>query len=282
MSGLVPLEQRIDDLIMSIDGNGLTQKFAGYAVIGGIQAFTVVLFNIAYIEMSPQFKCSIPPSTQVSDCTEADFCGNAHIDFWIDFDHERSLINWSERIGLICRPGWQVGLLGSAFFAGWVSTLLWVPLFANHFGRLRVFQLSCFMSVILYVVFLFSRSYLLTLASMFLMGATTSGKLGVGYPYLMELLGKNYRPFYATLMSAATSLDGIIGTLYFIYVSKNAYYFMAGGFVWQLSSLVVSHLLPESPVYFLNKGKLRKGELALEHIAKLNGRQLTFNPRLFN
>jgi hypothetical protein len=38
---------------MSINGNGLLQKIAGYAVIGGIQAFTVVLFNIAYIEMTP-------------------------------------------------------------------------------------------------------------------------------------------------------------------------------------------------------------------------------------
>jgi hypothetical protein len=87
-------------------------------------------------------------------------------------------------------------------------------------------------SVVLYIIFLFSRSYLLTLASMFLMGATTSGKLGVGYPYLVEMLGKKYRPLYATLLGAATSLDGIIGTLYFLYVSKNAYYFMAGGFVW--------------------------------------------------
>ena len=84
----------------------------------------------------------------------------------------------------------------------------------------------------LYIVILFSTKYEVTLVCMFLMGGTTSGKLGVGFPYLVDLLGKKYRPLYATMLSVATSLDGIIGTLYFVYVSKNAYYFMWGGFVW--------------------------------------------------
>ncbi len=100
---------------------------AGYAVIGGIQAFILVLWNIAYMEMSPRFKCSVTESQEVFDCTEKDFCGSSDINFWVDTANDRSLVNWSERIGLICRPGWQIGLLGSAFFAGWVSTLLWIP-----------------------------------------------------------------------------------------------------------------------------------------------------------
>jgi hypothetical protein len=131
--------------------------------------------------------------------------------------------------------------------------------------------------VALYIVMIFSRSYKVTLVCMFLMGGTTSGKLGVGFPYLVELLGKKYRPLYATMMNVASSLVGVIGTLYFVYVSKNAYYFMWGGFVWQLSSLFASRWIPESPIYYLHKGMLKEGEQALQFMADLNGKKLIFD-----
>jgi hypothetical protein len=42
----------------SVGANGLFQKIAAYSCIGGIQAFTLVFFNIAIFEMSPHFKCN--------------------------------------------------------------------------------------------------------------------------------------------------------------------------------------------------------------------------------
>jgi len=248
---------------MGIGGNGRFQKMAAFSVIGGIQAFTVVLYNIAFIEISPQFKCKLPGTNESFDCVEADFCGRDDIEFWIDRDNLRSINNWSEQIGLICRPSWQIGLLGSAFFAGWVCTILWVAPLASTYGRVRIFFVNCFIALIAYTFILLSRSYLLTLSMMFIYGATTTGRLSVGWPYLAELIGKKYRPLYATTMNAVTAVNGICGALYFLYVSQNSYYYATIGWAIQLLALVVCYNLPESPVWYIHKGMLAEAEMVL-------------------
>lgn len=195
----------------------------------------------------------------------------------IDWDHERSFKNWAQPIGLICRPGWQIGLLGSAFFAGWTSTLLWVPQLSNIFGRLAVFRYSCLASLLLYTALMMSRSYYLTLASMFFMGCSTPGKLGVGWPYFVELIGKRNRTFYGTLLNVFVACHGICTIMFCLFISRNTYYIMAVGWFIQFTAFLLTRYLPESPVYFFHKGMLKQAENSLRHIAKINGKQFEFN-----
>ena len=157
---------------------------------------------------------------------------------------------------MICRPGWQIGLLGSAFFGGWVTTLLWVPKLVDMYGKIQVVRVSAGISVALYILLLFSTSYKLNVACMYFHGFVHSCRLGVGYPYLMELVGKQYRAHYSSVMTCGAALWGVTGTLYFLYISTNAYYLLAVGCIGQLTSFIGCLYLPESPVYLLHQGKI--------------------------
>ena len=53
------------------------------------------------------------------------------------------------------------------------------------------------------------------------------------------------------------------------------------GYALQLVSGVTGWLLPESPIWFLNKNRAHKAIPSLELIAKVNGKQLVFNPKDF-
>ena len=81
---------------------------AHFACSGGINAINLIFYNMAYMELVPKFKCSYTESPDVVfSCVEQDFCGRGdEINYWIDWDNRMSLYNWSENIGLICRPGW--------------------------------------------------------------------------------------------------------------------------------------------------------------------------------
>jgi hypothetical protein len=53
------------------------------------------------------------------------------------------------------------------------------------------------------------------------------------------------------------------------------------GYALQVFSGVTGWLLPESPIWFLNKNRAHKAIPSLEFIAKINGKQLQFNPKDF-
>lgn len=217
------------------------------------------------MELVPRFKCSLVASPEVPyTCFEQDFCGQqSTVNYWIDWENPMSLKNWSESIGLICRPGWQIGLLGSAAFGGWCSSLLWLPRFSDVYGRLRLFQLSCIVTTIMYVAIMFSKSYMVTLASIFMIGFFASLRVNVGWPYMLELIPKQSHSLHAMGLNAIAPFEAITGVLFFAYLSNSAYLLMGIFLVLQLITICLTFLLPESPVYLLTKGRLEEAEAAL-------------------
>ena len=69
-----PFEDRIDEALVSVNGTGLFQKIAAVAINGGINAFNLIFYNMAYMEIVPHFKCTSSGSQEVYSCVEADFC----------------------------------------------------------------------------------------------------------------------------------------------------------------------------------------------------------------
>jgi len=247
------------------------------ACSAGNNSFNLVMNNIVLIEMIPRFKCSLTGSADVFSCVEADFCGKPDVNFWVDRSDPFSIYNWAEQVGLICRPGWQVGLIGSVYFGGWCSTLLWMPQMSEWIGRKRMFFWSLILYTILYAIVLLTTSFNILVASFFLLGFFQGAKSGVGWPYFMELLPKNRRAFHTACNGILGGSYGIIGSIYFVFISKNAYYFMLIGFIMQVMSTVLTYFMPESPVQMFMQGRIEEGRQAVEQIAKMNGKQLDFN-----
>lgn len=51
-----PFEDRIDETVGSVSGKRF-QMMAFLAVAGGINAFNLIFYNMAYMELVPHFKC---------------------------------------------------------------------------------------------------------------------------------------------------------------------------------------------------------------------------------
>jgi len=188
---------------------------------------------MAYLELMPAFKCSHLDSPDIAfSCVEADFCGRTEsINFWIDWDNPMSLFNWSQTIGLICRPGWQIGLLGSSMFGGWVLSLLWLPSYSDVYGRKLLFKLSIIVTTLMFFFMWVSKSYLLTLISHTIIGFFTSLRLGVGWPYMLELVHKGSHPVHSVIILGTCAVQQMFCIAFFKYFSHNANVFMAIGFV---------------------------------------------------
>lgn len=88
----------------------------------------------------------------------------------------------------MCVRGEKIGLIGSMFFAGWATTVLFIPFASDKVGRRWIFLISIFFVGLIMAGLLFSTNINLTIAFMFFEGALTSGRTMVGYVYINEFL----------------------------------------------------------------------------------------------
>ena len=98
------------------------------------------------------------------------------------------MYNWVEQLDLVCVRGEKIGLIGSMFFAGWSTTVLFIPFASDKIGRRLIFLISIICVALIMAGLLFSTSVNLTIALMFFEGALTSGRTMVGYVYINEFL----------------------------------------------------------------------------------------------
>ena len=79
-------------------------------------------------------------------------------------------------------------MIGSAFFLGWVTTLLWIPRISDLHGRKRVLICGLVISTILYTLMLFVTSLDLLIAIMFGLGAMRTINISLSFVYMIELM----------------------------------------------------------------------------------------------
>jgi hypothetical protein len=99
-----------------------------------------LLFGMGFLTREPNsFECRQDGTDQWRPCSKEEICANhlSHEDYRPVKDDEY-IDNWEEpdKFDTLCTPQWKVGLLGSMFFVGAVSTLLFVPWLGDKaFGR---------------------------------------------------------------------------------------------------------------------------------------------------
>ena len=97
----------------------------------------------------------------------------------------------------------------------------------------------------------FTTSYRVMVASMIIIGMTTTIRQQVCIIYLYESFRKEH---YARVLAFIVSIDGIvgiIGALYFLFVSKNWLYLYSVAFIMQLLGTVGCLSFHESPKYLI-------------------------------
>lgn len=170
------------------------QVLAYIAIAVGMSAPSWFVYEIGYLTQEPEsdgYICTFySASTDQSICTKENICaGDSQIASWeIDPNGDKFLHNWVQKLNLTCVDNWKVGLIGASLFLGWSATLLWLPSFADKYGRRRFFWAAMILDLLLFVGLLITTNLIVMICIWFSFGLLCSLRSNVGYVYLMELL----------------------------------------------------------------------------------------------
>ena len=102
-----------------------------------MNACAPLFLGLAFLEKEPdRYECHDAQTDEWRECGVDEICNNnldkseyrpVHDDEYID--------NWVEKYDLTCESKFKIGLLGSCFFLGVVSTLLVYPPISDKYGR---------------------------------------------------------------------------------------------------------------------------------------------------
>ena len=179
-------------------GFGRFQWFAYEAIGFGINSTGFFFYILAFLTQEPALKCDVTPGNEshmYEICTRANVCAkDARITHWeVDENNSHTLENWRQKLDLdLCRDVYKPSLIASAFFLGWGASLLWLPRYADIYGRKRLFAIGMTVGAVFYTLLMLTESLYTMIFVTFVMGMITSIRVNVGSVYLMEMMPKSY------------------------------------------------------------------------------------------
>jgi len=104
--------------------------------------------------------------------------------------------NWVEKLSLLCETHEKVGFLGSSYFIGMITALLFVPALSDSYGRKSIFCVTMFFSVISQICLIYSNTLYMSTIFMFILGLTWPGKRVTGLNYALEFIPYEFQAAY--------------------------------------------------------------------------------------
>lgn len=109
--------------------------------------------GINFLEVEPKhFSCehTNPDTGEITwtPCKKREICENSytHDQYHADTNDSEYIDNWVEKFELLCEPKYKIGLIGSMYFIGVITTLTFVPLLADMCGRKGPFIITLIVS----------------------------------------------------------------------------------------------------------------------------------------
>ena len=208
-------------------------------------------------------------------CNKQEICGKG-----LDKDHYRPvhddeyIDNWSgpDKFDTLCESKFKVGLLGSMYFAGIVTTVLFIPILADNFwGRKLTLTITSFIIITALGGLLFCTNLYEAYVFMFLIGAAMPGKVFLALTYLLEFLNPDYH-YTATFCYMITEpILLIMITFWYQFIDKSWFNLELIGFL--LFILLATYyfiFVPESPKWLYTWLQFDKAREVLAYVAKFN------------
>ena len=242
--------------------NGLMFQFIAIFLIQScIDCFVPYLVGIAFLEKIPiAFQCRELVPGSVTDFVWKD-CNRKHIcDAELPYDMFRPiksqsqyLNNWAMKLHLVCRPYYEVGLIGSSFFFGLMIMIVPVPMLADKYGRKQVFVTTIIVSIAIQISLIYVNGFDDAISCMFVLGMTYPGRQIVGTFYITELIPESMRSGALLFTSLFGSIMSILMTSYYRFISVDTHGLQILFVIYGSINLIfVMLIVPESPKYLYN------------------------------
>lgn len=170
----------------------------------------------------------------------------------------------------MCRPDWLVGLLGTSFWIGYVSTMLWLPRVADVYGRKKLFAVGLSISLLLYTALILSKNFYLTMVIIFFFGVTNTIRTITGFVYFTEMMPKSKITVATTVLWIIDGCIYLFVVIYFWKISTYTNGLIIIGWCFAFCGALFSWFLPESPVWLLSLNRTEQAIQVMTKIAKIN------------
>jgi MFS family permease len=160
--------------------------------------------------------------------------------------------------------------MGSAFFFGLFMFLPIIPPLGDIYGRKIVFKYTMYTTLAAQFFMVFSKSFEITVACIFVSGACWNGKNIVGLSYAEEFLPKKHSKDIIAALFIIGSVAMFYAPLQFITFSNS--WFSLGGvmIVTTFMCIAVMTEVPESPKFLYEHGRYDEARLSLFTVARFN------------
>lgn len=138
----------------------------------------------------------------------------------IDYSSDYSLHNWVQQYNLICESEIKIGAIGSAFFLGWASLAIILPYIADKKGRKYIIFSAFLVTVSGITPIIFASNVNLLLIFSFVMGLCATGRVAVGYVYVVEFLTPQWRLIFSTISNILYVMVFALTVFYLRFISK--------------------------------------------------------------
>ena len=223
-----------------------------------MSCFSWVLYSLPFLELYPQFDCTIDNVT-VYGCSARDqICQGTRepqVPYWVNYTSHTSIHNWVEQVDLVCATSEKIALIGSLYFIGWCTTLLVVPWFADKRGRRIIFFLCVLGSCLCMATMLFTKRLIWLYTLMFLCGFFTSGRYTTGFVFGSEFCPQEWLVVFGMAQTISDGSVQIWVAVYFDLVSHYAGVVYIGLAYGVFCLIVVAALATESPLWQLKIGR---------------------------
>jgi MFS family permease len=130
-----------------------------------------------------------------------------------DEDQDEYIDNWVDQYDLLCEPKWRIGLIGSMYFAGILTTILIVPYLIDNCGRKYVTVISNFVLIGCTIGILIATDITSLYILLFFAGTSFGGRLIGGLNWLIEWCPWRPQVLFVKMLSGSFSI--IIITAWF-------------------------------------------------------------------
>jgi len=268
----------MEKAIAQMGGFGRFQWLAAVTLIiaknGGIYFY----YAFAFLTLEQMYQCRYDTSSPFTSCqAETDICPvlasglPTSLEYQVDTSYAYYLNNWYAEMDLVCVSKVKTNSMISIHYIFYgISGILFFSM-TDRIGRKPTMTIMYGIHSIGQYLLLFVPTYSARLIGLMILGFSQL-KNTVPYVYLAELVPAKYE----TAMSASiTSFDcatAAVVCLYFITISRDWFpLFFAMTLLSTLSYLTIVFILPESPIWLLNKGRTADAIAALNKIGRYNG-----------
>lgn len=242
-------------------------------------------YNLSYLELFPKFtnhdNNPIYPFTCYTSeadktghgCLKTDACALKKPAFFeANPKAEDFLHNWAskDKLDLYCVDGGLIGLIGSMYFAGWVTSLLFLPAISDKKGRKIFPLLFTGIEFVIFIYLYFTHSLIAVIVCMYLIGFGLSGKATILYVYMSEIIPVNYRNLFGSILNFTDGSTLVWTSIYFVYVPfwKPFYIFAT---IMHLVVIGALLFIPESPIVLYENDRFKEARDVFRYMAKANG-----------